>query len=604
MPTRSDSVPHRSVLARPTTRLPFVAAPRSTAALATLAFFSILASAGESQAQAIATPFSQNGVVLTNLATEITYTVDFSTLPLRPNLRIEVVPDASHANMQLDIRVTNCNFNYPNEFFTCPATTTFPPVVGAQSVAFKPWACGAIEPNSPPYVGKTCDVKVRALSFGSGGAPATFDVSLRGETEVPFSTLSEEITTTVQTVSIAPTKDTTLYQFNTGSSNGLGESFWTSLGTGSNALHSLLAFNVQAGVPAGATITNARLELNALAISGAPGLAVYAVPRNPSVAWVEGNANAASDESTPPTALGNAATWSHRQWFSSGALGAWSTAGGDRQLPALATSNIVQTGALVLSSTALLDHVRTIHTSTTSYDGLLLAPTAGAARFASDENAIVASRPRLVVDYFVSATTGDGTLETGTIPYFTERQNFRWIYDLDNDNVFVTPVTGRCEYTLAGANNFGLPYTYQFQGSPSFQGLDCCTWQLGSAAGVTGTGQAIFFVNTDSSNPANQPNDLDVDGIKDLCDNCPSVPNGPLLGTCSAGPSTGSTCLSTQQCNGFPCSLSQDDADRDGDGDVCVPEPGLGAMLAGGLVGLIAFDRRRRAGSPPLRASC
>lgn len=581
MPTRSDSV--------------FVS---------TLAVLSILVSAGASQAQSIATPFSQDDVVLNNLATEITYTVDFSTLPLRPNLRIEVAPDASHANMQLEIRVTNCNFSYPNEFFSCPATTNFPPVVGAQSVAFKPWACGAIEPNSPPYVGKTCDVKVRALAFGSGGAPATFDISLRGETEVPYSTESTEVTTTVQTVSIAPTKDTTLYQSNTGASNGAGESFWTTLGTGSNALHSLIAFNVQPSIPVGATISNARLELNVLAVSGSPGLSVYAVPRNPSVTWVEGNANATGDESAPPIALGNAATWSHRQWFSTGALGAWTTAGGDRELPALATVGSIPTGALVLSSAALLDHVRAIHASTTSYDGLLLVPTAGAARFASDEHGTLASRPRLVVDYFVPSSTGDGQLDTGTIPYFTERQNFRWIYDLDNDNVFVTPVTGRCEYTLAGANNFGLPYTYQFQGSPSYQGLDCCTWQLGSAAGVTGTGQAIFFINTDSSNPANQPSDLDTDGIKDLCDNCPSVPNGPLLGTCATGPSTGSTCLSSQQCNGFPCSLSQDDADRDGDGDVCVPEPGLGAMLAGGLLGLVAVERRRRARSPRLRASC
>ncbi len=598
---QSSERPHR--LARGAARSGTIV-PVFRAALSAL---SVLAAAGPGQAQTIATPFTQNDVTLTNLATEITYTVDFSTLPLRPNLVVEAVPDASHVDMQIELRVTNCNFDYPNEFFTCPATTTSTPTVGTQSLVFKPWSCGAIEPNSPPYVGKTCDVKVRALGFGSAGAPATLDVSIVGETEIPTATLSEEVTTgSLQSVSIAPTKDTTIYQANSGSSNGAGDSFWTSLGTGANALHALLAFNVQANVPAGASIYDVRLDLHVLETSGQPGFEAYAVPRNGSIAWVEGNANAAGNESTPPTPLGSAATWSHRQWFSTGASGPWSTAGGDRELPALATGSPGQTGVFSLASPDLLDHVRKIHTNTTTYDGLLLVPTAGAARFASDENTTASLRPRLVVQYFESTQTGVGNpLETGTTPYFTERQNFRWIYDLDNDNVLITPVTGRCEYTLAGANNLGLPYTYQYQGTPTYQGLDCCTWQLGSAAGVTGTGQAIFYVNTDSSNPANQPGDLDLDGIKDLCDNCETVPNGPLFGTCTAGPHTGSTCLSDQQCDDFPCSLSQDDADRDGVGDACVPEPGMGALLGGGMLALIVLERRHRAAAPSrLKASC
>ncbi len=52
-------------------------------------------------------------------------------------------------------------------------------------------------------------------------------------------------------------------------------------------------------------------------------------------------------------------------------------------------------------------------------------------------------------------------------------------------------------------------------------------------------------------------------------------------------------CLSDQQCIDGPCSLAQDDLDRDGDGNACVPEPGVGAMLASGLVALTGFVRCR-----------
>ena len=72
------------------------------------------------------------------------------------------------------------------------------------------------------------------------------------------------------------------------------------------------------------------LELEVLATTGIPAFQVYAVPRNPSVTWVEGNANAAGDESVPPTPLSDAATWSHRRWLSVSPQGPWASAGGDR----------------------------------------------------------------------------------------------------------------------------------------------------------------------------------------------------------------------------------------------------------------------------------
>ena len=100
--------------------------------------------------------------------------------------------------------------------------------------------------------------------------------------------------------------------------------------------------------------------------------------------------------------------------------------------------------------------------------------------------------------------------------------------------------------------------------------------------GISGSGQALFFINVDGGNPANQPLDVDLDGIKDLCDNCPSVPNGPLLGSCITGSQIGNLCRSNQECDGGLCSFAQDDQDLDGEGNACVPEPGFVPGLVAG----------------------
>ena len=137
----------------------------------------LLIGAGPARAQ-VATPFQQSNVPLANLASEVTYTVDFSTLPLRPDLIVEAVPDSAHGDMELELEVDDCNLDYPNEFKRCDQDPLHgiprfsDPNEGLQTVVFQPWRCGALEINSPPYVGKTCHVKVRALDFGSAGAPA------------------------------------------------------------------------------------------------------------------------------------------------------------------------------------------------------------------------------------------------------------------------------------------------------------------------------------------------------------------------------------------------------------------------------------------------
>ncbi|MBM4310197.1 MAG: hypothetical protein FJ119_04525 [Deltaproteobacteria bacterium] len=84
--------------------------------------------------------------------------------------------------------------------------------------------------------------------------------------------------------------------------------------------------------------------------------------------------------------------------------------------------------------------------------------------------------------------------------------------------------------------------------------------------------------------------DTDCDGVPDqacpecspplAADNCRRTPNGPDLGTCTAGlqDNRGETCSADMDCGaGGVCSMAQEDADSDGFGDACDYCSGSGA---------------------------
>jgi len=560
----------------------------------------------------VVVPFSTN-VAFANTSQVATYVVDLGSLPLRPELVVEATPDGAHANLQLQLEITDFQIDPESsagsEFCLEPtAVVRSLSGPGVAQVAWAAWTCKA-EPGA--LAGDSVRVNVRVLSFGTGGAPANVAIQIRGVTTIPTSTQLVPYRVPGQTYSatLSPTKDATIYERNGAGSDGAGQFLWAGrdVETASpftpHPIRSLVSFNLRSGfVPLNATVTNVELRLDVESIVGTGNsLSVYGMEYGRR--WSEGDADAAGSEFQSATSQNVAATWTHRRFPLTDFEDEWSSGGGD-PFDLLASQAISSTGIKSFSSSALQDYVVDFMLQDGSVnsraDGFVLrgpetsAASSGVQLASREATAAGANRPALVVTFIQPAGPQDGADQAGVVTYINEGQNLRWIYDLDHDDVYVTPVGGVCTVTSPIPGSGTMSYTYAFGGTPGFTGHDCCTWHLDSESGTLGTGQLLFFHNLDATNPANMPPDSDADGIRNLCDNCPFKPNGPLLGSCLTGPLVGSSCRSNQACGaGGTCSLSQEDADGDKQGDACVPEPDGGTMLVAGALAVIGLARRR-----------
>lgn len=553
-------------------------------------------------ARAAPLPILASNVTLNSTATVQAYSVDLGTLPARPILRVIATPDQADETMQLEITAVSWH-GMPEAPGTCQGpssvfTSTSGP--GPATLALSLFGC---DPRPGAFEGASVSIRIRALHFGSGSAPAQISVEIRGETRPPTATLTQQVDTTLAPTqrTFSPTRDTVIYEDDPDTSNGAGQFLWAGeqvsgvLFPVPTQRRSLLAFDVSPAIPPAVTVDAARLELFATSVLDIGGLvSLRRVSPDGVAIWGEGTGDAIGSEFVGPSApSAGAASWTHRLTDSL----AWSTPGGDTLGGTLASQTMSTIGSKIMSTSALADAVQDMVDTGADHDGfLLVGPRAvtdsRAVQFASSEHSTVPARPRLVVDFTPMEPYETGQISTSVVTFINEGQNFRWIYDLDLDNVYVTSINGVCEVTDLSSPR-SLPYTYHYQGVPGFTGIDCCTWRIEDAqTGVVGSGQALFFHNVDASNPANMPPDTDADGIRDLCDNCPTVANGPLHGACRSGPVVRSPCRSHADCgvNGF-CSLSQEDINGDFVGDVCVPEPTFAVGLGAGLLLLTATVR-------------
>jgi carbon monoxide dehydrogenase subunit G len=199
------------------------------------------------------------------------------------------------------------------------------------------------------------------------------------------------------TVQVAASKDNTLYQSATGNlSNGAGEAFFVgATGTGS-IRRGLIAFDVAAAVPAGATITAVDLQLHmSRTLAGSTSVALHRVLND----WGEGASDAFGNEGAGAPAAPGDATWVHT--FFNTQL--WTNQGGDFATTASASTIVNNVGFYHWTGAGLIADVEGwLEDPASNFGWEILGneTDAGSAkRFDSREAPLAANRPVLTITY-------------------------------------------------------------------------------------------------------------------------------------------------------------------------------------------------------------
>ena len=203
-----------------------------------------------------------------------------------------------------------------------------------------------------------------------------------------------------QTVTLAPSKDNTLYESSTGNlSNGQGEHLFVGQTDTGGLRRALLAFDLSS-IPANATITSATLTLfcsRSAPGSGATNVSLRAVARD----WGEGASNAAGEEGAGAAAQAGDATWLHTFFNSS----RWTAAGGDFSGTSSATTSVNAEGSYSWSGSGMVADIQAwLSNPATNFGWGMIGNEVArqtAKRFSSGESD---TPPQLSVTYTVPAT--------------------------------------------------------------------------------------------------------------------------------------------------------------------------------------------------------
>jgi hypothetical protein len=210
---------------------------------------------------------------------------------------------------------------------------------------------------------------------------------------------------------LSPAKDNTLIESATGAlSNGLGGGFnagRTGQPVGSSIRRGVIAFGLGT-IPAGSTITSARLDLHAAMVSAGPARAV-ALHRL-LVDWGEGTSNAGIPGSAGAPATTGDATWLHRFF----PITFWTSAGGDFSPLVSATQIIGAVGFFSWGTTVdMVSDVQSwLDAPGTNFGWLLQGDESiggTAVRFDTREATDPSLRPTLTVEYTPPVTAAQRT---------------------------------------------------------------------------------------------------------------------------------------------------------------------------------------------------
>jgi len=225
-------------------------------------------------------------------------------------------------------------------------------------------------------------------------------VALSFPGEIPFPDVSA-----VESVTLSPAKDNTLYESATGAlSNGAGSHFFAGKTAGGSIRRGLLSFDLAGQIPAGSTVASVTLTLFMSKTSaGAKAATLHRLQAD----WGEGSSDAPSNEGGGTSASVGDATWLH-SFFSTGL---WDNAGGDFLLAPSASVSVDGLGSYTWGSTAqMVDDIQCwLDDPSTNFGWLLVGDEASnstAKRFDFRENSTVANRPELMVEFTPSVQPG------------------------------------------------------------------------------------------------------------------------------------------------------------------------------------------------------
>ena len=196
-------------------------------------------------------------------------------------------------------------------------------------------------------------------------------------------------------ISLQASRDNTLFESTSGAtSNGAGPNVYAGRNSQGALRRALLRFDLSA-IPAGATITGVSLTLFA---SQTQGPAVEMGLHRTLADWGEGTSSSMGGQGAPSQP--GDATWIHT--FFNASL--WATSGGDFASPASATQSVFEAGSYTWNSTAALvaDAQGWLNSPASNFGWTLAGGESvigTAKRFESRENAILANRPVLNVEY-------------------------------------------------------------------------------------------------------------------------------------------------------------------------------------------------------------
>ena len=303
-------------------------------------------------------------------------------------------------------------------------------------------------------------------------------------------------------VTLEPSKDNTVYSFDSTVSNGQGFLFAGRNFSG-DLTRALLAFNPAGAVPAGAPIVSAQLALTVSRTNVGPfDFSLFKLTQD----WGEGASNAGEPGGGGTTAASGDATWS----FNFFNTGNWTTPGGTFVASASATTSVNGLGAYSWSGPGLVADIAAWIAAPAQNFGWLLRgdeTVNSAKRFFSGEDATVSNRPKLTIAYGIAPplTRREEWLQQ----YFFIGQFVDDFADLEGDGLGnqieyalgYSPLAANPPALTATTNAAGSVFNVTFRRDPRATDLtyrlqtspDLVTWTtvVQSIAGAAPTGAAF-----------------------------------------------------------------------------------------------------------------